>query len=422
MVRHNCIIYSGMYRCRSGSSQSAPALTMGYIRAVRLGSRKIIYLLAGILLVALLVFYYVQSVYSGNVSPGRRAFANKTSLKLGQTTPFPQSPRPRGAAIASSMTSIPRIIHQTWDTTAVPPLFVPWIRSWKRHNPHWQYWFWTPDDVRCLLRQRYPSFVHFYDGYPAPLLRADAMRYFVLHAFGGFYADLDVECLRPLDPLLVNRSCVLSEEPYEHVYVLYHGQGRPNVMNTIMACRPGHGLFEDLTMELPRKAVGANLGSVLTSTGPYFLDSVLRRYISKTKHRPIADQVTVLTPQYLLPTFDPARRDHLKSLCSSVKRPTDSNSQHSMPTTASVCENLRRRNYTNARTTQAYTDHYWVHVHLKGVAWKSANVVDIQDIILDSRRQSESAQLKLSTTFTHDQCQAPRIKVELSNSASSKTP
>ena len=394
------------------------------IRVVRLGSSKRIYLLAGILLIVLFTFYYVQSVYSGNVSPGRRAFAEVTTLKLGQTTPLPQSlrPAPRVATIASSFTTIPRIIHQTWDTTAVPPLFAPWIRSWKQHNPHWQYWFWTPDDVRCLLRQRYPSFVHFYDAYPAPILRADAMRYFVLHAFGGFYADLDVECLRPLDTLLVNRSCVLSEEPYEHVYVLYGGNGRPNVMNTIMACRPGHGLFEDLTKELPRKAVGASQGSVLTSTGPFFLDSVLRRYTSNAKPRPIADQVTVLTPPYLLPTFDPARTDHLKRMCSIAKRSSDSNAQHRMPTTVSVCENLRRRNYTNVRTAQAYTDHYWVHVSLKGVAWKHANVVDIHDVILDSRRQSASAQLKLSTMFTHELCQTPRIKMELLSSASSETP
>ena len=379
-------------------------------------------------------YYALRSIYLVTVSPGRQSLAKETTdivettLKLAKTTPLllALASRPHEEAISSSFTSareplIPRIIHQTWDTTAVPSLFVPWIRSWKRHNPHWQYWFWTPDDVRCLLRQRYQSFVHFYDAYPAPILRADAMRYFVLHAFGGFYVDLDVECLRPLDPLLVNRSCVLSEEPYEHVYVLSHGHGKPNVVNGIMACRPGHGLFEDLTKELPRKAKGAQQGNVLTSTGPLFLDSVLRRYSSTTKPRPIADQVTVLTPQYLLPTFDPARSDHLKSLCSGANRPTASNSQHSMPTYASVCENLRIRNYTNARTTQAYTDHYWVHVYLKGVEWKRANIVDIQDVLLDSRRQSASAQLKLSTTFTNEQCQTPRIKIELLNSASSET-
>ena len=370
---------------------------------------------------SVLVRYYpLRSVYLVTVSPGRQSLAKETTdiveatLKLAKTTPLllALASRPHEEAIPSSFTSareplIPRIIHQTWDTTAVPPLFVPWIRSWKRHNPHWQYWFWTQDDVRCLLRQRYPSFVHFYDAYPAALLRSDAMRYFVLHAFGGFYADLDVECLRPLDPLLVNRSCVLSEEPYEHVYVLWKRQGKPNVMTTIMACRPGHGLLEDLTKELPRTAVGANLENVLTSTGPFFLDSVFRRYSSTTKPRPIAEQVTVLTPQYLLPTFDPVIRQSLERSCSSVK---SSNYQHNMPTITSVCENLRRRNYTNARTSQAYTDHYWVHVYQKGEAWKRANVVDIRDIMLDSRRQPASVQLN-STTFTQEDCQTPRIKM-----------
>ena len=213
-------------------------------------------------------------------------------------------------------------------------------------------------------------------------------------------------------PLLVNRSCVLSDEPYEHVYALFHGHDRPNVMNTIMAGRPGHDLFEDLTKELPRRAVGANLGSILTSTDPLFLESVLRRYTSSAKLRSIANQVTVLTPQYLLPPFDPTISHRLKSACCSVKIPTPTNTQNSMSTNNSVCENLIRREYTN-RTMQAYTDNYWVHVYQKGEAWKRANVVDIHDVILDSRRQPPWVQLNFSTTFTHGDCQTPRIKMWL---------
>ncbi|KAJ3896091.1 hypothetical protein GG344DRAFT_72572 [Lentinula edodes] len=39
--------------------------------------------------------------------------------------------------------------------------------------------------------------------YKYAIQRADAIRYFVLHHYGGVYLDLDVGCLRPLDPLLV---------------------------------------------------------------------------------------------------------------------------------------------------------------------------------------------------------------------------
>lgn len=38
---------------------------------------------------------------------------------------------------------------------------------------------------------RYPWFLETFDSYPYPIQRADAIRYFVLHHFGGIYIDLD---------------------------------------------------------------------------------------------------------------------------------------------------------------------------------------------------------------------------------------
>ena len=42
-----------------------------------------------------------------------------------------------------------------------------------------------------LIVARYPWFLETYDGYPYPIQRADSIRYFVLHHFGGIYIDLD---------------------------------------------------------------------------------------------------------------------------------------------------------------------------------------------------------------------------------------
>lgn len=38
-----------------------------------------------------------------------------------------------------------------------------------------------------------------YDGYGYGIQRADAMRLFFLHKFGGMYIDMDIECKRSLD-------------------------------------------------------------------------------------------------------------------------------------------------------------------------------------------------------------------------------
>ena len=36
-------------------------------------------------------------------------------------------------------------------------------------------------------------------------------RYFVLFEYGGVYMDLDVECLKTLEPVIQQNSCVLSQ-------------------------------------------------------------------------------------------------------------------------------------------------------------------------------------------------------------------
>ena len=300
--------------------------------------------------------------------------------------------------------SIPRIIHQTWDSPTLPKKFVPWIRSWTQHHPEWQYWFWTPDDVRCLLRQRYPHFVHLYDKYPTMLQRADVMRYFVLYTFGGVYADLDMECLKPIDPLLFNRSCVFSEEPYEHVYILNRRVGDANVMNTVMACRPGHPFFKELLakLKLPQtKNLNYNRDAVAT-TGPFFVDSVLKQYqANRTIYRPRKDAVTVIPPQYLLPTFDQGQLGSLKSACSERF--------HEPQLFTTVCDSLDRRNYVNKPSELSYANHHWLHVVLLKESWKTTNVISIRDVISASRhRETQPGSV---VPLSNGSCFTPLVKM-----------
>ncbi len=53
---------------------------------------------------------------------------------------------------------IPHLLHQTWDSHEVPATFAQWIRSWTKIHPHWEYWLWTPDAVRCLLDTYFPDY------------------------------------------------------------------------------------------------------------------------------------------------------------------------------------------------------------------------------------------------------------------------
>lgn len=199
--------------------------------------------------------------------------------------------------------AIPRIIHQTWKSRDVPAQWAAWATSWAAHNPDWEYRLWTDEDCRALVAARYPDLLPVYDAYPYAILRADAARVAILHAFGGVYADLDVECLRPLDPLVDGRRCVAGWEPDEQA----EGLGAPRVLcNAVLAAEPGHPFLASLLEAYAaddRPILGHR--DVLLATGPLRLTELLDAGV------PGADDVTCVASSLLYPYVarTPADRD-----------------------------------------------------------------------------------------------------------------
>ena len=188
---------------------------------------------------------------------------------------------------------IPKILHQTWRDARVPDRFAAFAASWKRHHPSWDYRLWTDADLRELVARDLAPFLDRFDAYPHAIQRVDAGRYAVLRACGGLYVDLDFECLRPLDPLLAGRECVVGLEPAEHGRL--HGRRRI-VGNALMASVPGHPFLEavldDLATHESRELERNN--RILDTTGPFMLSRVLDRYAA-------ANRVTLIGSETLYP-------------------------------------------------------------------------------------------------------------------------
>ncbi|WAQ95501.1 IMT1-like protein [Mya arenaria] len=109
--------------------------------------------------------------------------------------------------------------------------------------------------------------------------RSDAMRYFILHQFGGVYADLDMECLRPLDHVTRKFSCIFPPEPF---FNSVFGLSWPYIINNaIMMCKPGHPFLEYLMHDLEKTATRKE---ILYVAGPAF---VTEEYVHKI-HEKIA--------------------------------------------------------------------------------------------------------------------------------------
>ena len=270
----------------------------------------------------------------------------------------------------SELTSIPRILHQTWDKQLVPKDFREWIKSWMRLHPRWEYYFWTEADVRLLLVQHYPDYVSMYDGYKGSIFRSDAMRYFVLYHYGGVYADLDVEALQPMDTLINSHQCLLSYENYEHAYFLYH-QYTPVVMTTVMACTPQHPLFKQLISSL---LGSSTFTDVLYATGPFFLNSVYLSHIRSLENREPNNAIKVLHPKYLLPTFDPMLKMRIMATCSRHSGRDLSGREKR------ICDWHKAHAWRNEPQKEAYTNHHWFHVIGKPSSWKQKDTFHIDTL------------------------------------------
>ena len=135
------------------------------------------------------------------------------------------------------MDAIAKIIHQTWKTDVVPEAWRGYVESWKTMHPGWEHRVWTDEANRAFVAEHYPDLLATFDAYPYAIQRADAIRYCLLHHYGGVYVDMDIECLRPIDELIDGRGFLAVLEPPGQASWL--GRNRV-VSNAFMASSPGH--------------------------------------------------------------------------------------------------------------------------------------------------------------------------------------
>ena len=286
---------------------------------------------------------------------------------------------------ASSSTKaplIPHIIHQTWDSHDIPKSFKQGIQSLVEKNSKWEYWFWTPRAVECYLAKHYPQYSVLFNSYPDATSKADAMRYFILHRFGGFYIDIDTKCLKPLDMWTHNYCCLLSEEPYEHSYIVRESNVS-NIVNSPMGCAPNHALFEAAIEQLPQSAANY-FGDYIQSTGPVFLERVYEQFIHNRSSSSISSNtkqgtrcsITLTPPKYFLPRFDPSQSGIIDKRCDqrTYKRTLKPKQQR-------VCERLIKKFYKNEVDEDSYMDHSWIHVNMLGDSWKVKNTMPLKEIV-----------------------------------------
>ena len=153
-----------------------------------------------------------------------------------------------------------------------------WAETWRLHNPDYEYVLWDDAENRRFVAEKFAWFLPTYDGYDVEIKRADAIRYMYLYTYGGIYADLDFECLKPFDTLLeeyrgydiilgqMESSGTISNSRESQ----WHSSN--NIPNAIMISKPGCNFWLRV---LERMVVKAKVsGRPEVQTGPIVLKEV----------------------------------------------------------------------------------------------------------------------------------------------------
>lgn len=148
---------------------------------------------------------------------------------------------------------------------------------WKTRNPSFEVRLWNRADCEALLSRHYPEYLDMFRGYRYHIQRADAIRYFILHQYGGLYVDLDVSPRHPVDRLLR----LYEVEPRIQV-LLCQSQQAAGVSNWFIVSKPGAELWPRVFRRMravcdrryPLPVIPIKDATVFLTTGPAMLSHV----------------------------------------------------------------------------------------------------------------------------------------------------
>lgn len=110
--------------------------------------------------------------------------------------------------------TFPKKIWQTWkvDPLSFDQRDALTAKSWTVKNPEFRYEVLTDSNDLTWVEQMYgqdglnrPDIVDMYRAVNATIIKADLLRYLVMYAEGGVYADIDVEALKPVRRFMTDR-------------------------------------------------------------------------------------------------------------------------------------------------------------------------------------------------------------------------
>lgn len=190
---------------------------------------------------------------------------------------------PHTQKIQTESSSFPRIIHQTWKTktlldfqTANRSKLI--IEFNERYNS-FEYPLYIDADFEAIVTNYFPWFKTTWNKLTPFIKKVDTIKYMLMYLRGGVYMDLDLELLD------VSKFDEYFENTYpEKTLIVTSCSSFIPFIKTgpvLMIAHPKHSFFLDMLHYITTHVDE----HVLYSTGPYAMNTCLKRYLRKQTRR-----------------------------------------------------------------------------------------------------------------------------------------
>ena len=116
--------------------------------------------------------------------------------------------------------TIPKIIWQTYKDPydQLQTYMHEAMQTWKNFNPEYDHRYMDDAQAARFVLEEFGQEWHdFFIGLPVGVMRGDLWRYMIIYKYGGVYADLDTECLEPIDMwMLDDKDFIVCPETNHH--------------------------------------------------------------------------------------------------------------------------------------------------------------------------------------------------------------
>lgn len=192
---------------------------------------------------------------------------------------------------------IPRNIIQIWAINPDSPRIMSshhtsLVEKWKIMNPEYRHIFMTEKTIVPFLQTHYPAYLETYNKLPRFIQKLDFFRYVALYHYGGFYFDVDMEPITPLDSSLLKHYAVFPIDQYVKVnnerMKWFHSNSQKFLLGQYaFGCREKDPFLYKIVQEIHENVdtyiemVSKEEEYVYTTTGPDFITKLYRNYENK---------------------------------------------------------------------------------------------------------------------------------------------